>query len=327
MYRHKVIVTGIGGNVGQGILRNLRDSFPELILVGTDTSDFTSANHLCNKFYKVPFSLRNDYITSIQKILVQEENIQLIIPSTDYEALNLSKNRNKINAQIITSDSKILEIYIDKYKTYLHHKKLKIPFAKSWLPSQYDFSQKEIIVKPREGRGSRSISINPKNIESFDDTFLIQPLLKGKEITSSIYVDKKNKIHGIFTLERELQNGTTVKAKVVSEFDQQVKMISQKIVDFGGIKGSFNIQSIVNHDGLITPFEINCRVSGTNSIRHNFGFKDVKYLIQEYLFNDSPDLPQTINGVATRILLDVLYPNAKDFESLQNGGSHNFKIF
>ena len=318
MCKEKIIVTGVGGNVGQGILRNIRESFPGLFLIGLDTSNFTSANHLCDMTYKVPLASDKKYILSLQRILRKEKNIKLIIPSTDLETFHLTKNSEKLSSSIIASDTEIVEIYLDKYKTYLHHQKLGIPFAKSWLPSEYDFSEKEIIAKPRKGRGSREIMINPKNPKKLNNKYLIQPLYVGKEITSSIYVTKKNEIHGIFSLERELQNGTTSKAIVISDFDNQVKKIAQKMVDFGGIRGCFNIQSILDKDDRIIPFEINCRISGTNSIRHNLGFKDVKYLIQEYLFDEFPEAPEPINGVATRILLDVIYPHAKDTISLIN---------
>tara|TARA_B100000886_G_scaffold45538_1_gene27971 strand:- start:242 stop:1222 length:981 start_codon:yes stop_codon:yes gene_type:complete len=326
MYKGKIIVTGIGGNVGQGILRNIKDAFPELFLIGLDTSDFTSANYLCDATYKVPFALDQNYTSSINEILIKEQNVKLIIPSTDFEAVTLAINYKKINCKIIASEANILKIYLDKYITFLHHSKLGIPFAKSWLPSEYDFSQNEIIAKPRKGRGSRSIIINPQNPQNFNDEYIIQPLLIGKEITTSIYVDKKNNIHGIFTMERQLQNGTTIKGTVISDFNKIIKNIAQKMIDFGGLRGCFNIQSIVNKDGLVIPFEINCRVSGTNSIRHNLGFKDVKYLIQEYYFNEIPDKPKPIYGVATRILLDVIYPNIKDAKDLINN-KHSYIIY
>ena len=175
MYKGKIIVTGIGGNVGQGILRNIKDAFPELFLIGLDTSDFTSANYLCDATYKVPFALDQNYTSSINEILIKEQNVKLIIPSTDFEAVTLAINYKKINCKIIASEANILKIYLDKYITFLHHSKLGIPFAKSWLPSEYDFSQNEIIAKPRKGRGSRSIIINPQNPQNFNDEYIIQP--------------------------------------------------------------------------------------------------------------------------------------------------------
>jgi carbamoyl-phosphate synthase large subunit len=92
------------------------------------------------------------------------------------------------------------------------------------------------------------------------------------------------------------------------------------------LKGSFNIQSIVNHNGDVIPFEINCRISGTNSIRHNLGFQDVKYTLQEFLYNELPDKPKPINGMATRILLDVIYPEITDEKNINNSSS-NYIIY
>ena len=42
MTTRAVLVTGIGGNVGQGVLRNIGASFPELRLVGTDIGTVTA---------------------------------------------------------------------------------------------------------------------------------------------------------------------------------------------------------------------------------------------------------------------------------------------
>jgi carbamoyl-phosphate synthase large subunit len=320
METKKVLVTGIGGNVGQGILRNIRDSFPELFIVGVDVAEFTSGNYLCDKSYQVPYSYDSNYITKIQEI-VKIEGIYLIIPSTDYEVYYLSLNSSIIDATIVASDSQTAKLYLDKYETYLYHSAHSIAFAKSWLPQDYDYSEKNIIAKPREGRGSRGILINPENPSDLPEGYMIQPLVKGKEITTAVYVDKENALHSIFTMERELTNGTTSKSKVIFEYDARLKLIIQQMIDLGGLKGSFNIQSIVTEKGEIVPFEVNCRISGTNSIRHNLGFQDVKYAIQEYLFHEVPDAAKPISGIATRIFLDVVYPHATNENDLNNQSS------
>lgn len=317
METKKILVTGIGGNVGQGILRNIRDSFPELILIGVDIANFTPGNYLCDKTYQVPFSYEDNYISVIQEI-VDKEKIDLILPSTDYEVYYLSLNKSIINANVVASNFATAKIYLDKYETFLYLSKNNISFAKSWLPKDYDFSEKDIIAKPREGRGSRGILINPANPRELPDNYLIQPLVKGKEITTAVYVTKENVLHSIFTMERELTNGTTSKSKVLFDYDDNLKIIIQKMIDLGGLAGSFNLQSIVTNEGEIVPFEINCRISGTNSIRHNLGFQDVKYAVQEYLFDEKPDQAKPIKGIATRILLDVIYPESENENDLNN---------
>ena len=322
METKRILVTGIGGNVGQGILRNIRNSFSEILIIGVDVAEFTSGNYLCDQTYQVPYSYDKNYISTIQNI-VDKEGIDLVIPSTDYEVYYLSLNKLAINAIIVASDSTVAKLYLDKYETFKYHSENNIPFAKSWLPKDYDFSEKEIIAKPREGRGSRGILINPDKPKELPEGYMIQPLIKGKEITTAVYVTKENILHSIFTMERELSNGTTSKSKVVFDYDDKLKLIINKMISLGGLKGSFNLQSIVSDTGDIVPFEVNCRISGTNSIRHNLGFQDVKYAIQEYLFNQKPDIAKPVKGIATRILLDVIYPNVSNENELNNQSSEH----
>jgi carbamoyl-phosphate synthase large subunit len=316
-----VLVTGIGGNVGQGILRNIQSLNYPIRLIGTDIADFSAGNHLCHKVYKVPYANTLPYIPTIKGIL-EEEKVDLVLPSTDYEVYFLSLHKNDLDSFILASGASIAKIYLDKYASYLHHARLDIPFAKSWLPKDYDNSESNIIAKPREGRGSRGILINPKNPKKLDFDYIIQPLLRGKEITTAVYLNKEGQFHGMITLERELSNGATSKCHVVFDYDKELKTIVDKMIAFGGLEGSFNIQSIVSNYGVIVPFEINCRISGTNSIRHNLGFQDVKYALQEYLYHQKPDAVAVKKGTAIRILMDVIYPNA-DVESTLNAFSEH----
>ncbi|MCU0388237.1 MAG: hypothetical protein MUE71_06480, partial [Chitinophagaceae bacterium] len=282
MEERKILVTGIGGNVGQGIIRNIRNAFPDIYIVGTNTVAFSAGNFLCNQTYTVPFAYHEDYIDTINQI-ISREGIHLIIPSTDYEVYHLSKNAGILKATVAASSADTAQIYLDKYLSFLHHQEHHIPFAQSWLPENFDYSAKEIIAKPREGRGSRGIFLNPENLSQFGKDYMIQPLYKGIELTTAAYVNKAGDLHGIFTMERELSSGTTVKSKVVFEYDHLILPIIEKMIMHAEFKGSFNLQSILTQEEGIIPFEVNCRISGTNSIRHNLGFKDVVYTVQEYL--------------------------------------------
>lgn len=320
MEKKTVLITGIGGNVGQGVLRNIKSLDLGVKIIGIDIANFTAGNHLCDFTYVVPYSYLDDYIPAIQRI-IEQENVQLIIPTTDYEIYYLSLHQSVLKAKVIASHPETAKIYLDKYLTYIHHKALDISFSKSWLPSEFQNEIEDIIVKPREGRGSRGIHINPQNPRGFSDDFVIQPLHKGVEITTAFYVKKDGSLHGLFTMERELVNGATSKSKTVKKYDDQLTIIIKKMIQDKGLVGSINLQSIVNHKGEVIPFEVNCRISGTNSIRHNLGFQDVKYTLQEYLFDQEPDEVNTIDGIAVRLLYDVVYPNATNESDLNNNTS------
>jgi len=321
----KVLVTGIGGNVGQGIIRNIRKTKYPIFVVGCNSDDFSAGNHLCNAFYKVPYAYEHDYIPTIIDI-IKKEDIDLIIPSTDFEIFYLSENISVLNTVVAVSNTFSTKIYLDKYLTYLHHKQCNIPFAESCLPSEFNDQFQEYIVKPRKGRGSRGIFINPSEVSQFsDEDYLVQQLIKGKEITTAFYVTKENNILGYITLERQLVNGYTNECKVIFHYDQQIQNILNSIVKNGTIRGSANLQSIVTEEGDIIPFEVNCRISGTNSIRSHFGFEDVKYTLQEYLYGIKPDIPVIKSGVAMRILMDVIYTDVQRIEECVN--NNNYILF
>ncbi|GAI05835.1 unnamed protein product, partial [marine sediment metagenome] len=92
-------------------------------------------------------------------------------------------------------------------------------------------------------------------------------MYEGKEITSAFYVTGKGVLLGHITMERELSGGYTHLCTVVPDYDEQVEALILKIMEPLELRCSYNIQSIVTGTGDIVPFEINGRVSGTNSIR------------------------------------------------------------
>jgi carbamoyl-phosphate synthase large subunit len=326
MDKKKVLVTGIGGNVGQGIIRNIRKSYPAIHITGVNVTAFSAGNHLCDTFYCVPFAYEENYISTLQSICAKE-SIDLIIPSTDYEVYYLSIHEKDFSATIAVSGKSAAEIYLDKFFSFQHHQQNKIPFASSFLPSEYKGQFAECIAKPRKGRGSRGLLINPTSWNTLPDTeYMIQELHIGEEITTAFYVDKNKQLHGFITLLRFLDNGATTQCKVVFEYDHSIRPILESMIQDSDIRGAANLQSIVTADGAIHPFEVNCRISGTNSIRSNFGFEDVKYTIQEYLFNEPLSTPQIINGVAVRILMDVIYQNQSGFEDCKDNNTE-FHLF
>lgn len=304
---NKILVTGIGGNVAHGVLRTILSLKYEIRLIGVDVKKVSGGNHLCDKTYQVPFSDSPEYIPSIIKIC-KEEKIDLIIPTTDYETYYLALAKDKL-PPLASSDANVAQTFLNKYKTWLEFKKLSIPFAKTMLPSEYKNEFEEIVVKPAEGVGSKGLQINPVDPKSFPDSYIIQKLYKGEEITTAFYVTKQRKLLGQITLLRSLYHGTTTICEVTFKYDNALKKIIKMIMDNFDIKGSCDIQSIVTSEGEIIPFELNCRLSGTNSIRGQFGFEDVKYTLDEYLFNKQLKKPHIKKGSAIKIWVDVIYPD------------------
>ncbi len=320
-----VLVTGIGGNVGQGIIRNIIKTGFNINIIGTNTIAFSAGNYLCDKSYTVPFSELSEYIPTIQNI-VAIENIDLIIPSTDFEVYELALHAKELNTKVAASHTETAAIYLDKYLSFLHHQNHSLPFATSYLPSKYAGQFKKCIAKPRKGRGSRGLIFNPFDWSGLaDQEYMIQELHEGEEITTAFYVNKQNELHGSITLLRSLDGGgTTNQCIVYDKHKEAINKILQDMIRSAKFRGSANLQSIVTKEGNIYPFEVNCRISGTNSIRSNFGFEDVKYTLEESLYDLKPSKPNIKPGVAVRIMMDIIYPDRSSYEECINNKAGTF---
>ena len=83
MEEKTVLVTGIGGNVGQGVLRNIRDINWPIHIIGTNVEAFSAGNHLCDKTFMVPYAYVNDYIDFVKKIVEDHKGIIKIEKNTE----------------------------------------------------------------------------------------------------------------------------------------------------------------------------------------------------------------------------------------------------
>ncbi len=305
--KKKVLVTGVGGNVGQGVIMNLRSRFSDIDIYGTDVNKISAGLFFCDYSLQVPLARDADYM-SFMLNYVKNEKIDLIIPTTDDEVLAFSKSEGKEIA--LTSPYDSCKVFHDKWENFLAFKKMEIPFAKSLLPSQWNGDFESYIVKPRDGRGSRDIFASPQNVNAFSDEFLVQEYLEGKEVSISFYVDKSGNLIDFIVFERELSHGMTSLCQVVEDYSLEIESLIRKIIQHFTIRGPCNLQGRVTTKGIII-FEVNCRYSGTNSIRSEFGFPDVYWGCNEYLYNYPPEKGNITKGAAMRFYSDIIYPDIK----------------
>ncbi|MBX3438332.1 MAG: ATP-grasp domain-containing protein [Planctomycetaceae bacterium] len=318
---HTVLVTGIGGNVGQGILRNIRAAFPDVRRVGTDIRDVTAGHHFCHAAYRVPYCYEPGFDLRIAEICRQEQ-VHLIIPGTDFEVVTLGELTATLPT-VLGSPPDVARVFVDKLQTFEEFRSRRIAFAPSCVPSEYFGQFESVIVKPREGRGSRGIYFNPPDPAAFDDTHLVQEFIIGREITTAFYVTRTGGLHGHITFERELASGTTERCAVTTAFDDLVRPLVEAVVDGFDIRGPCNIQSIVTAKGDIVPFEVNCRYSGTNSIRSQFGFADVWWGLEEFLLHRAPSDWTLQPGAAVRVLVDIIYPG-RELGAIEAGSDDSY---
>jgi carbamoyl-phosphate synthase large subunit len=318
--RDTVLVTGIGGNVGQGVLRVLRNLTQPPRIVGTNTVRVSGGNHLCDRVHQTPWAWDDDYVPALARVCA-DEGVRLIIPTTDPEAARLAAAVDEL-PPVAVSPLETCEVFVDKLITARRFEASGIPFARSVLPSEFAGQFESTLVKPRLGRGSRDLHVDPPAPASFGDDFVVQELLRGDELTTAFYVTRDGSLHGMITMRRALRDGATVACTVTSQHDDAIGDVVRGMCRAFTIRGSCNVQTIALAGGDVIPFEVNCRISGTNSIRHHFGFRDVVYTIDEYLWDRHPEPVAIVPGSAVRLLMDVIYPGRTCAEVEDAGTQH-----
>jgi carbamoyl-phosphate synthase large subunit len=309
------MVTGIGGHVGQGVLRNLRSLERPLRLLGTDIGASTAGHYFCDVFRQVPYAYDPAFRETVLRIC-REEKVDLIIPVTDYEAYHLALMREQL-PRLLGSSAAFAKTCLDKYDTHSAFRQRGIPFVDTVLPSSYRGEWGDIIVKPREGRGSRNVHVSPPDWRQFDDSFIVQRRLIGPELTTAFYVAQDGTVVGHVTFERTLFAGFTLRANVTREYDEAFSAIIDMVVRSFEVRGSCNIQSIATAKGPI-PFELNSRYSAIAAFSSQFGFEDVRYGAEELLFGIRPTAPTIRTGGVHRIFLDIVYPD-QDLDRIGSG--------
>lgn len=289
----RVLVTGAGGGVGQGIIKSLRlIQDMHIDILAADMSPLASGLYGGDKAVLVPAASSSDYFDVIQKICFQNR-IDIYFPGTDVELLKASECSDNLYKLCGTTTAvcpkQVIEIADDKYLTFkfLNENGFSAPFTSFPSTQVLSILDYPAIVKPRVG--CRSIGVYKvvnkveaiRVIESLEDP-LIQQYIDGFEYTCTI-VKVNNRISDVLCLRRDLRDGDTFRAfpeqnKIIEDY---VRAIALKLDIFG----SCNFQLRVEN-GVPKLFEINSRFSGTTPFCAQLGFNPVEFFLKALFCQD-----------------------------------------
>ena len=299
----RVGVTGVGGGVGQSIIKALKMSSIPVKIIAIDITEKSAGFYMkgVSGHVVLPNLRRATYPSAGWHNYIYDGNLDCIIPGSDYDLAALSRVRDEWGAfgcKVLVSDFDLVMTCNDKYTTTQaldYHNGIAVPKI-------YDSLESVVfpaIVKPRIGSGSRGvIKVNSKEeMPEITDQLFVQEYLEGKEYTCSVFVDKFGEVIGTFQLERELNNGTTYWGEVC--FDRGIHNLIVKIGKAVKPRGMLNIQLRGTPRGPI-PFELNCRCSGTTAIRAHFGYNEPEMLIRHYVLGEDLKTPKVTLGRAFR---------------------------
>ena len=286
--KRKILVTAVGGGVGQSIVKALNDTNYRVVAV--DSEELATGLYAVHKAYKGHYASELCFVDRIIEIC-QKENCKIVFPGLDVELLPLSHGAERLRTAGIVpvvSSPEIIRICDNKLATQQFLKAHGFPTLETRLLSKVTNIQYPVVLKPQIG-GHRSqntyVVSSQKELDTYrrlvdPDNCIVQEYVEGDEYTCGS-VTLENKCVGVIVMRRILRNGDTYKAFVEhpSPLEPFVQTVVESLMPFGAC----NIQLRVK-DGIPFIFEINARCSGTTASRALAGFNEPR-IIADYLIH------------------------------------------
>ena len=244
--------------------------------------------------------------------LTKKEKINLVLPTSDEEALVLAKNKklfNKNNIHLACINYKELRILNNKQKTYTVLKEKGFNVAE-WhnLASFEDFREKveyydkvykKFVVKPKEGRGSRNIYIvsneNKKNkylgLNYLSKKELFDKIGKNIKFSEFIIMQKLNdpvvdidllgwKGKPLSVIPRQRINPVLPNMGHKILDDKKLLILGQKLIKSFNLSWLYDCDLMFNNKKEPVVIEINPRQSGSISVSIAAGYEIFKNLLK-----------------------------------------------
>jgi len=319
----RILVTGVGSLIGQGILKSIQHSKLDCNVTGTDYFPSAVGLYWVDNRYILPDLIKpeiseSQWVEALVNI-INKEDIDLILPGLDFEIPVLAKNKsiieNQTEALLLVSSEEVVKIGNDKWETVNFLKNNSFNYPNSSLPENMESFIRSnpfpLIVKPRFGHTSENVFL-VKNKKDLDiaikkcDKPIIQEFLRhsDREYTcGTTCID--NEVITLISLRRVLKNGNTQQAfcEQTEEIDAYIKKLTLSLNPFGAI----NFQLRITSRGPVV-FEINPRFSGTTPIRAIFGINEVEAMVNKLTGSLLEKNFKEKNGVVIRYLEDQFIP-------------------
>lgn len=285
----KVLITGVGGGVGQSILKSFQGT--GCSVVAADAEYLATGLYAADRAYLIPYAAEAGYIDRLLAIC-KEENCKFIFPGLDAELSILSRHVDQFKKSGITavvSAPQVVDLSDDKLATaqFLMKHHFPAPLTVSLADSKdAEDIPLPLVLKPMKG-GARSKGVFlirrqeelRFRLATLDlSNYVAQEYLEEDEYTcGSLNFD--GYCHGVIVMKRILRDGDTYKAFVINDpsIKEFVKEVAEKLKPFGPCNFQLKMK-----EGRPVIFEINARCSGTTYSRALAGFNEPLMTV-EYL--------------------------------------------
>jgi len=327
-----VLVTGAGaGGVGEGVVKALKMNREKYRIVATDMNPMSAALLRVDKGYILPEASDEKYIGRLLDIC-KREDVSAVIPGSVpelKELLNARKRFEQEGITLIIGPKKVIDVCLDKWKSYEFLKMHGFPYPKTYLSEDSERAASEldfpVFVKPREGYGSRhtyvahdkeELDIIGRYLRKIEVEFMIQEYIEAKECTVGVVASKLGRILGSISIMREVKTGFSYRMVVTNI--KEARTISEELASKLGLTGPLNVQLFITQ-GKPVIFEMNPRFSGTTPIRSAVRFREVDATLRSFLFGEENQLTFRSKLIVIRYL-DEIYASSSALDELQKEG-------
>lgn len=328
----RILVTGAGALLGQGILRCLENSSSDYYIITADPDYRAQGHSLGHKAYTIPMANDPGYLNSIEDI-IGAERVDVLLIGTDVELPIFAQNKKRLEdtyqLKVIVSSLDVIEIANNKWLTAQFLQENGFPYPMSALTTDKGAIEElrssrpfPFIAKPVDGARSKGIKIIENEIDllevcSYPNNLVVQEMIgeeEGEFTTGCMVVDGKCK--AIVSLKRDLRDGNTYRA--YRDGDNPYDAIISRIAERLGVEGPANFQYRIKNGEPIV-FEINGRFSGTTPLRYMFGFNEVEALLNHIFEIEEMNQPILRNGAVFRTWSDIFVEQSELDELKEKG--------
>ncbi len=279
-----ILMTGIGGDISQAVATILRESRPDLRLIGVDVHMQHGGHLFVDAIETIPSAYAPNYCAALQAVIAKH-TVDFIIPMSEPELGALYPFTEFIpSVKYITPGAGVVAAGLDKLATVHALENLGVPVPWTIPVNEDGPLAYPCILKSRHGSGSRAVF----RIESDEDAkyfkkrypdSVFQELLEpaDREVTCAVYRKRDGEVLNLLLL-RRLTGGFTGWAKTID--NEETSQMCTRIAEGLDLRGSMNVQLRLTDAGPMV-FEINPRFSSTVLMRHRLGFSDVLWAIEE----------------------------------------------
>jgi len=326
---HRVLVTAVGGNIGQGVVKALRSGSRDYFIVGTDmeprSAGFSFVDRAC-----VTLAAGAAGMAAGLTAILEDEGIEAIYVCSPQELPFFSAARGDLEratgARVLVNPEPVIRVGQDKLATALFLETHGFPYPETALaddgPAVDGLIERwgfPVIAKPRGGWTSVNVFTIRSRAELDAVRVLVPDLVVQRylpdaaaEYTAGVVGSAAAGRFAWIVLRRDLTQGTTYRTELVQ--DETLGATVTAMAQALGVEGACNFQFRIA-DGQPLVFEINPRFSGTSGIRYLYGFNDPEMAFEHACLDQPVVQPVLHPGLVMRYWNEVHVP-AAGFQSI-----------